>query len=386
MKNANRLSLNKVSKELLFILDILKENSKNYPSRDINWDLFLDLILHHRLYSYIYPRIFDKEEFVPQHVISILNQLYKQNTFKMLHISGELDFLNKIFSQNKIPLIVLKGPVLGKDLYGDISLRTSSDLDVLVPLKQLLQAETILEEKGYVKDDYINTILNDWKWRHHHVTYIHPKKGVKVELHWRLNPGLGKEPKFNELWSRKRVSALTKHPIYILGKEDLFLFLVMHGGRHGWSRLRWLLDIHQLLKQEVSWSFVERLLKRNQCLPIGAQALQLSSQIFNSPLIPSLKKLANTRRGVQLAQKTTFYLENMVNLHTDPVPEDIANYHSHFLFSIMSWQQKCYYLFSIIHPLPKDVETLPLPKWLHFLYFPLRPLLWAKRKVNKLSL
>ena len=36
--------------------------------------------------------------------------------------------------------------------------------------------------------------------------------------------------------------------VYILGREDLFLFLVSHGARHGWSRLRWLIDIHQIVK------------------------------------------------------------------------------------------------------------------------------------------
>ena len=32
---------------------------------------------------------------------------------------------------------------------------------------------------------------------------------------------------------------------------------------------------------------------------------------------------------------------------------------------------------SFLYPYPEDAETLPLPKYLHFLYFPLRPFLWA---------
>ena len=105
-----------------------------------------------------------------------------------------------------------------------------------------------------MKDDYIVKVLNDWKWRHHHITYFHPQKKIKLEVHWRLNPGPGKEPCFNELWERKRISSLTSFPVYFLGREDLFLFLVSHGARHGWSRLRWLVDIHQLVKQELDWS------------------------------------------------------------------------------------------------------------------------------------
>lgn len=77
-----------------------------------------------------------------------------------------------------------------------------------------------------------------------------PEK-IKVEIHWRLNPGPGREPSFNELWERKAISSITTNqPIYILGNMDLFLFLVSHGARHGWSRLRWLEDIDMLLKKK----------------------------------------------------------------------------------------------------------------------------------------
>ncbi|NEU34041.1 nucleotidyltransferase family protein, partial [bacterium LRH843] len=96
----------------------------------------------------------------------------------------------------------------------------------------------------------------DWKWRHHHVTYFHPIKRIKLEIHWRLNPGPSSEPQFKELWSRKRLSTVTSSPVYFLGQEDLTVFLISHGARHGWSRLRWLADIHQILNQDIEWKLV----------------------------------------------------------------------------------------------------------------------------------
>ncbi|WP_217582298.1 nucleotidyltransferase family protein, partial [Lysinibacillus sp. GbtcB16] len=79
---------------------------------------------------------------------------------------------------------------------------------------------------------------------------------IKIEIHWRLHPGPGKEPSFEALWERKRTSTLTSESIYQLGREDLFLFLISHGARHGWSRLRWLLDINQMVKQGLDWKEV----------------------------------------------------------------------------------------------------------------------------------
>ena len=171
----------------------------------------------------------------------------------MLHLSAEMEKVSKLFSKHEIQTLFLKGPVLAENLYGDISMRTSSDIDFLIPIENLEKAEALLRDLGYEKDDYIQSVLNDWRWRHHHVTYFHPNKKMKLEIHWRLHPGPGKEPSFDDLWVRKRKSTLTNFPVYLLGREDLFLFLVCHGARHGWSRLRWLVDIQMLMKQNVEW-------------------------------------------------------------------------------------------------------------------------------------
>ena len=96
--------------------------------------------------------------------------------------------------------------------------------------------------------------------------------------------------------------------------------------------------------------------------------------------------LIKGNRPKKLAQEAIFYLEKMVNLHTDPVPNDIAKYHTKHLFSLMSFRQKLLYFLSVLHPYYTDVETLSLPKKLHFLYFPLRPFLWIWRKTRKHAL
>lgn len=55
----------------------------------------------------------------------------------MLYLSAEMERINKLCNENEIRMIFLKGPVLSQDLYGDISLRTSCDLDVLIPMQNL---------------------------------------------------------------------------------------------------------------------------------------------------------------------------------------------------------------------------------------------------------
>ncbi|MEH6908280.1 nucleotidyltransferase domain-containing protein [Neobacillus drentensis] len=390
MDNNLCLDVTDLPRELIFLLEVLKSDNGSIhldgenAVTEINWNLFLELAMHHRIYPLIYPKLkmVDKKR-IPENVIHFLGQQYKQNAFHMLQLSAEMGKISQLFSDNKVRLLNLKGPVLATDLYGDLSLRTCGDLDVLVPIHDLEKVDQLLLNQGYIKDDYIQTILGDWKWRHHHVTYFHSTNQIKIEIHWRLNPGPGKEPCFDELWERKRVSSLTNYPVYYLGREDLFLFLVSHGARHGWSRLRWLTDINEILKQEMDWAELIKILKKYQYLQIGGQALILASQLLNSKLPEDSRPLVLKNTPKKLAQEAIFYFNRMVNLHSFPIPVDVAVYHKHHLFSLMSSKQKVFFILSFLYPYPEDAEILPLPKQVHFLYFPLRPFLWIWKKLKK---
>lgn len=384
------LNVTNISKELKLILEIVKSENDDISKDwyvDIDWDLFLQLALHHRLYPLIYTKIMKMEgSRIPSHISQTLYKYYQKNTFRMLRLCGEMEKLGKLFNENEILLLFLKGPILADDLYGDISKRTSGDLDILISIENLDKANALLIDLGYEKDEYIHSVLNDWKWRHHHFTYYHPIQDTKIEIHWRLNPAPSKEPTFNELWGRKRKSLITSYPIYFMGNEDLFYFLVTHGARHGWSRLRWLVDIHQIVKKDLNWNALYHLFKKYQSRYIGGQSLILSAQLLNTTITTDMVPIIKGNRSKSLAQDVIFYLERMVNLHMEPVPVEIAKYHTKHLFSLMSSQQKFIYLLSVLHPYHTDVETLSLPKKLHFLYFPLRPFLWMWRKTRKHAL
>jgi hypothetical protein len=356
-------------------------NSEHF--KDIDWDLFIRLSKHHRVFPSIFKRM--KElvgNNIPPSVLHELFTLYQKNIFRMLQLSGETQNISKLFTNNQIRTLFLKGPVLASDLYGDISLRTSADLDVLIPIEKLNQAEKILINEGYIKDDYILAVLNDWKWRHHHITFYHPRKEIKVEIHWRLNPGPGKEPRFEELWKRKKTSTLSNQPVHTLGLEDLFVFLASHGARHGWSRLRWLEDIKQITESEMNWTNTIHLLKKFHYDNVGGQALYLANYLLNAKIPKEMHNITSRKRTKQLGLDALFYIKQIINLHTPPVPKEISQYHKRHLFSLMSYNHKLLYILSLLHPYPEDAAFLPLPKVLHFLYFPLRPLIVLLRRIK----
>ncbi|WP_066186737.1 MULTISPECIES: nucleotidyltransferase domain-containing protein [Gracilibacillus] len=386
----NRLDLKHIPKELLLIMDLLKDNDDRQISEvrffDLDWNRFIDLAIHHRVYSLLYLQLKQIEsDAIPSTVRKQLAYLYRKNTIKMLFLSAEMQEVSKLFKIHQIRTLFLKGPVLAQTLYGDISLRTSRDLDILIPIEQLDQAEELLFKRGYQKEYEINKALNEWKWRHRHVNYYHPDKQITIEIHWRLNTGPAKEPRFNELWNRRQ-DVPSIHDVNMLSDEDLYWYLNTHGSQHGWSRLRWLVDIKQLIHRDLDWGKVSQRLKQYGYFHVGGQGLVLVSELLNGKISNEAASHLINRRSKKLAIKSIFYLESMINIHSLPLPEAVVKYHKRYLIELMSLEQRVLFTLSFLYPYPDDVKTLPLPKSLHFLYFPLRPFLWAWRKTRKHAL
>lgn len=387
----NMLDLTRVPREVLFILELLKEENeemiqKNQEElcKDIDWDLFLEYAMHHRVFPLLHSKIklLDKN-LVPAIVAQYITEQYKRNTFRMLQLSAEMEELSKSFAEDGIKTIFLKGPAIAYDLYGDISFRTSTDLDFLIPIEDLDRAIKNLELNGYQQTEFIDSLFNEWKWKYHHIEFVNYQKNVKVEVHWRLAPGPGRESSFNELWARRRTTPLTKTAVHILGKEDLFHYLVTHGARHGWFRLRWLHDIFQMCKQSsIDWEFCYKLTQRTGDVIICGQALTLVKNLFNGEGNNSQRMFFKTRNTQKLAQSAIFFMETKLNLHSVPLAEDINSYYMKYLFSLKSNRKKILFFLNRMYPNHKDLKTLTIPQKYHFIYFLLHPFLWLWRKKN----
>lgn len=390
MDHKFQLDLTLMPKELKILLELIKDDNdehihqrKNVWFTSMDWDYFLKLAMHHRIYPLVYLKLKEvASELTPSYVLQTLQVEYQKNTFQMLRLSGEMERVSKLFTENQIRSLFLKGPAVAHDLYGDISLRTSKDLDILIPEPDLEKTENLLLNEGYEKEE-APTVLNEIKWRHHHIAYFHPKKKIQIEIHWRLHPRPMKEPKFEELWERKSTSSLTKHPVSFLGREDLVLYLIAHGARHGWFRLRWLKDIDQMFKHKMDYKKISLFIKEYQHQRLVGQASVLTSELFNRSIYVHFNGLLQRGYSQNLAQKAIYYMQEIMQIHGE-VSEEVLSYHKHYLFSLKSIRQKVLFTIISFYPNPLDEATLTLPKQLHFLYFPLRPFLWTWRKSKKI--
>ncbi len=197
------------SRELELMLQLMKlyeEKEAAHQVRDwlndIDWNQFVELVRHHRVFPTVYAAMKKlPPELIPADVIEAISRDCTHNTFKMLQLTAELKQVAELMAGENIRMLILKGPLLAQELYGDVSMRTSKDLDVLIPVEDVDCAEAVLLQQGYVIKDQKLRLINDWKWKDHHQSYYHPHKQIQVELHWRLHPDSGPESSFEELWS-----------------------------------------------------------------------------------------------------------------------------------------------------------------------------------------
>ena len=192
-------------------------------------------------------------------------------------------------------------------MYGDLSLREFSDLDVIVHEADLCKAEDILTSSGYQAD------FPDREYRSAFLSYQgqyafrHPKTAISVDLHWRLSSkGVAFPLHSAEIWSRLEQVTIAGRIIPTLAHDDLALFLAAHGTKEGWRSLVWLCDFAELLRKchDIDWTAVfERAQRSHSSRPL-LLAILLAVSLLDAPAPVELVDRARNNSAVRsLAEK-----------------------------------------------------------------------------------
>lgn len=372
-----------LSTELSFMLYILRDDvileegkMQTYIS-NIDWSKFLNIVMHHRVYPLVYNKLRKNGSgLIKENVMLTLQQLYRKNTIKMLQLTRELGTACKALQDNGIRSMVLKGPVLTLQLYGELSHRTSKDLDILIDSCDVEKSKEVLTQLGYCPDNTDAHLF--WKKKSHHISFIHSEHSTQIEIHWRLNPEIIKSPSFEELWQNKKTMMIYDQQFNQLGNEDLLAYLADHGARHGWFRLRWLIDMDRLFQNQIDPSRLHNYFKLYGGRIYVEQAALLSKLLLSSKVPLEIQSLVVSEKAVELAQMALEGIKNSTDLSQASDPK-----YKRSMVSALTRKQKMYLLMKRLLPSSLDAEMLPLSKPFYFLYIPLRPFLWLWRLLRK---
>jgi hypothetical protein len=116
-----------------------------------------------------------------------LTELQRALAARNLHYTSALLQVLSRLDRAGVQVLTVKGPVWAELLYGDLSLRTWSDLDLLVGLQQAVQAREVLLQMGFEDCSPQNEQSLRSRWGDTGQIALGSRKfGLVVDLHWKL--------------------------------------------------------------------------------------------------------------------------------------------------------------------------------------------------------
>ena len=221
---------------------------------DIDWTYLYRLALSHGMMPLLYWHLNATcPEAVPKATMDYLRDYFHANAAHNLYLTGELCSLLNLLDANRIPAIPFRGPALAASVYGNLTLRQFSDLDILVRKRDVTKARELLVSQGY-RPHFNLSRAKETAFLQYHSEYLflHSKDRFIAESQLRLlSLGLGTE----RLWERLEPLALGGHEVLTLSPEDLILILCVDGVNHLWEGLPWTCDVAILvgLHEGMDW-------------------------------------------------------------------------------------------------------------------------------------
>ena len=213
---------------------------------------------------------------------STASALFQNAMFNEIYHYEKMNFVYHMIcdalEEAQIPYLPLKGAIL-RQYYPQPWMRTSGDIDILVPKNWIRQAEKILADKFDVD---IYKIYGSG-----HDISFYSKDGIHVELHYDLmeDDRAGKSPRvLKKTWEHARsVSPGTYR--YVMDDAMFYFYHIAHLSKHfeaGGCGIRFFLDTQLLLERIQSDRFqVDCLLKEGSLLTFEEAVRQLCQVWFS---------------------------------------------------------------------------------------------------------
>lgn len=226
---------------------------------------------------------------------------------RRLHLS--MKYFNALYklvtaaSEQGVTVVSYKGPTLAYQAYGAFHLRTFVDIDVIVHEGDLLTVDRILTEQGYRPTQPVDLTSAAHRQAKHYV-YKHPEDDVSVEVHWRLKKAWAacKSMDVEGVITRSIELDIQGITYRVPSLEDNLVVLASHGNQHLWSRIIWISDVANLLKQyDVDWDLLLQRAEATASRRVILLALYICQELFKIRLPQSIQQMIDAERFLQTA-------------------------------------------------------------------------------------
>lgn len=341
---------------------------ENLLAGEIDWPALQADAAYHRVTNLLHrglSALADPEQLAP------LRAQREQNRRIALYLTSQLLTVGDALERAGVIVIPLKGPTLSEAIYGDLSLRESSDLDLLVHPATVPAARAALAQMGFLLRTGLHSapdrLLMRWKSE---LQFTRSAPGnpfeTHIDLHWNIVPAYYPfRLCADDLASRAVAEVRCGHAWLLAAPEDTLLFLCIHGAKHYWEQLRWVADIAWFVHGNSELNIAGLRVRAREAGAARAldTGLQLARDLLGSalPFAPNFK--ARKLAGHAAARIAT-------NSPTQPDTLVLCRY---LLNMTPSWPRKVRLLLGLIFQ-PEEAEFVRyrLPHRIARLYYVLR--------------
>ncbi len=255
----------------------------------IDWALLVRRSLAHGLTPLLARNLLRAcGESLPPDLADALRDSLHANRERNVALAGEVCSIVELLATGSIPVLPIKGPVLAKTLYDDLALRPSGDLDFLVRPRDVSAALNLLLASGYQLVQSLSP-SQDAAYRRYYPDFglTSPDQNVSVELHWNPVPHvMAVSFDIDALWRHSTPIAFEGRQVLSLSPEDYLVYLCVHGGKHLWSRLTWICDIHRFVAVHaaIDWNRCIRTAKDLGCERMLRVGLDVARTLLETQL------------------------------------------------------------------------------------------------------
>jgi hypothetical protein len=332
----------------------------------LDWPLLVELAGSHGLVPLL-SRALAKQASCP--ASAEIRAQAAAHAMRSLRMAGELARILKAIEAAGVTAIAFKGPTLAYLAYGDLALRSFSDLDIFVPRAQLPIALDLLAADGYARKTAAWDIGFSGACE---IALQHRDSRCEVDLHWLFSP-----PYFLPFDSVRamdrsivlRAGGLTART---LCPGDHLIYLCIHAAREGWPLARIPCDLAGIVARcDLDWDDLVRQAERTGCWRALAAGLDLAHGLCQAPIPPEVLRSVKQDRAVsRISAQAQLGLSRQAS---DPAwTPGGALLH---LRTLESWRAKARYLWRrALQPNQLDAEWILLPQGLSAAYYVVRPL------------
>lgn len=233
------------------------ERIANWNPSKLDWSEVLRLAEHHGVLPLAARNLIEHDCFkngrgLPAEIERTLRSAYDANLRRSLWFAAALVRITQHFERRQLRAVPYKGPVLAQSVYGDVGLRSFSDLDFLISGADFDRAKQALAEIGYRASTHFTPAVERlWLRKGYERSFDSVAGPNLVELQWALVPHFyAVDLRVEDLLARAGRTVVGGREVSCLSPEDSLLVLCLHAAKHLWTRLIWLADIAETLRSQ----------------------------------------------------------------------------------------------------------------------------------------